>query len=74
MPLGATPRPPPTMAVAEGSSGGVAVVVARGVGVVEEGEEGVVGEESADLVVGADGVWSSVRKTLFGDGFAPKYT
>jgi len=37
MPLGATPRPPPTMAVAEGSSGGV-VVVARDVGVVEEGE------------------------------------
>ena len=41
---------------------------------MEAGEKGVVGEESADLVVGADGVWSSVRKTLFGDGFAPKYT
>ena len=40
----------------------------------EAGEKGVVGEESADLVVGADGVWSTVRKTLFGDWFAPKYT
>jgi len=38
------------------------------------GSGGGGGEESADLVVGADGVWSSVRKTLFGDGFAPKYT
>lgn len=37
MPFGATPRPPPTMAVPEDSSGGVVVVV-RGVGVVEEGE------------------------------------
>ena len=38
MPLGATPRPPPTMAVPEDSSGGMVVVVVRGVGVVEEGE------------------------------------
>ncbi|OCK98816.1 FAD/NAD(P)-binding domain-containing protein [Cenococcum geophilum 1.58] len=58
-----------------GSKGGAGAVRYRRVtGGGGGGEEGVVGEESADLVVGADGVWSSVRKTLFGDGFAPKYT
>jgi 2-polyprenyl-6-methoxyphenol hydroxylase-like FAD-dependent oxidoreductase len=34
-----------------------------------------VGEEAADLVVGADGIRSVVRKSLFGDGeeVRPKY-
>lgn len=30
-------------------------------------------EESADLVIGADGVWSVVKKGLFGEKFPPKY-
>lgn len=38
-----------------------------------EDEEGVEGEEEADLVVGADGVRSVVRKAVFGEKFAPEY-
>jgi 2-polyprenyl-6-methoxyphenol hydroxylase-like FAD-dependent oxidoreductase len=48
--------------------------------VVEEGGKPTIrfgdgGEETADLIVGADGIRSPLRKALFGDGdeYRPKY-
>jgi 2-polyprenyl-6-methoxyphenol hydroxylase-like FAD-dependent oxidoreductase len=48
--------------------------------VVEEGKKPMIcfadgGEETADLIIGADGIRSPLRKALFGDGeeYRPKY-